>query len=87
LLHRDVPGQRFLQLLPRRTRSLMVETALLALGLVLVLEGLVYALAPSIVEELLEMLRSFSEGQRRTMGLMAVALGVLVVWIAKSLGA
>ncbi|MEC8194865.1 MAG: DUF2065 family protein [Pseudomonadota bacterium] len=65
----------------------MVETALLALGLVLVLEGLVYALAPSIVEDLLEMLRSFSEGQRRTMGLMAVALGVLVVWIAKSLGA
>lgn len=65
----------------------MVETALLALGLVLVLEGLVYALAPSIVEELLEMLRSFSEGQRRTMGLMAVALGVLVVWIAKTLGA
>jgi len=65
----------------------MVETALLALGLVLVLEGLVYALAPSIVEELLEMLRSFSEGQRRTMGLMAVALGVLVIWIAKSLGA
>ena len=65
----------------------MVETALLALGLVLVLEGLVYALAPSIVEELLEMLRSFSEGQRRPMGLMAVALGVLVVWIAKSLGA
>jgi hypothetical protein len=65
----------------------MVETALLALGLVLVLEGLVYALAPSIVEELLEMLRSFSEGQRRSMGLMAVALGVLVVWIAKSLGA
>jgi len=65
----------------------MVETGLLALGLVLVLEGLVYALAPSIVEELLEMLRSFSEGQRRTMGLMAVALGVLVVLIAKSLGA
>ncbi len=65
----------------------MVETALLAFGLVLVLEGLVYALAPSIVEELLEMLRSFSEGQRRTMGLTAVALGVLLVWLAKALGA
>jgi len=51
------------------------------------LEGLVYALAPSIVEELLEMLRSFSEGQRRTMGLTAVALGVLLVWLAKALGA
>ncbi len=46
-----------------------------------------YALAPSIVEELLEMLRSFSEGQRRTMGLTAVALGVLLVWLAKALGA
>ena len=65
----------------------MVETALLSCGVVVGLEGLVDALAPSIVEGLLGMLRSFSEGQRRTMGLMAVALGVLVVWIAKSLGA
>ena len=65
----------------------MLETVLLAFGLVLILEGLVYALAPLIVEELLEMLRSFTEGQRRTVGLAAVAVGVLVVWIAKSLGA
>ncbi len=64
----------------------MVETVLLALGLVLILEGLVYALAPSVIEELLDMLRSFSLGQRRTMGLAALALGVLLVWIAKSLG-
>lgn len=64
----------------------MLETVLLALGLVLILEGLVYALAPSVIEELLDMLRSFSLGQRRTMGLAALALGVLLVWIAKSLG-
>ncbi len=64
----------------------MLETVLLALGLVLILEGLVYALAPSVIEELLDMLRSFSLGQRRTMGLAALALGVMLVWIAKSLG-
>lgn len=65
----------------------MIETALLALGLVLIVEGLVYALAPSLVEQLLEMLRAIPEEQRRLMGLAAVALGLAVVWIAKALGA
>ena len=31
----------------------MIETALLALGLVLIVEGLVYALAPSLIEQML----------------------------------
>ncbi|TKZ21659.1 DUF2065 domain-containing protein [Shimia litoralis] len=61
--------------------------ALLAIGLVLIIEGLVYALAPSLVEDLLEALRALPESQRRTMGLVAMALGVVLVWMAKSLGA
>ncbi|GAA6181299.1 MULTISPECIES: DUF2065 domain-containing protein [unclassified Shimia] len=65
----------------------MVETALLALGLVLIVEGLVYALAPSVVEELLNMLRAIPETQRRFFGLAALGLGIAVVWIAKSFGA
>ncbi|MBO9478140.1 DUF2065 domain-containing protein [Shimia sp. R11_0] len=65
----------------------MVETALLALGLVLIVEGLVYALAPSLVEELLAMLRAIPEQQRRLVGLAALAFGLFVVWIAKALGA
>ncbi|WP_425038401.1 DUF2065 domain-containing protein [Primorskyibacter sp. S187A] len=64
-----------------------VETALLALGLVLIVEGLAYALAPSLVERLLEMMRMVPEEQRRSMGLMALAFGVLLVWGAKLLGA
>ncbi len=44
---------------------MIVATALLALGLVLIVEGLVYALAPSLVEDLLAALRSLSENQRR----------------------
>ncbi len=65
----------------------MIETAILALGLVLVVEGLVYALAPSLVEELLAMLKALPEETRRLMGLAALALGLALVWIAKSLGA
>ena len=65
----------------------MIGVALLAIGLVLIVEGLVYALAPSLVEQLLEALRSLPENQRRNMGLMAMALGVFLVWIAKALGA
>ncbi|MGR3501463.1 DUF2065 domain-containing protein [Pseudaestuariivita sp.] len=65
----------------------MIETALLALGLVLIVEGLVYALAPSFIEQLLAMLRDIPESQRRSVGLMALALGVVLVWMAKALGA
>lgn len=59
---------------------------LLALGLVLIAEGLVYALAPSLVERLLEMLRMLSEEQRRHAGLAALALGLILVWLAFRLG-
>ncbi|UWQ77990.1 DUF2065 domain-containing protein [Leisingera sp. S132] len=55
---------------------------LLALGLVLIAEGLVYALAPSLVERLLEMLRALTEEQRRNAGLAALALGLILVWLA-----
>ncbi|CUH99759.1 DUF2065 family protein [Leisingera aquaemixtae] len=59
---------------------------LLALGLVLIAEGLVYALAPSLVERLLEMLRTLTEEQRRNAGLAALALGLILVWLGFQLG-
>lgn len=65
----------------------MIETALLAVGLVLIVEGLVYALAPSLIEDLLAAMRSLSMEQRRALGLLAIALGVVFLWIAKLLGA
>ncbi|SDI15978.1 DUF2065 domain-containing protein [Lutimaribacter saemankumensis] len=65
----------------------MIETAFLALGLVLIVEGLAYALAPSLVEQMLEMLRMLPEATRRNVGLLAMALGVVLVWMAKALGA
>ena len=64
----------------------MIETIFLALGLVLIVEGLVYALAPSLVEQLLAALRNLSEEQRRLMGLFSLALGLILIWCAKTLG-
>ena len=65
----------------------MIETAILALGLVLIVEGLVYALAPLLVEELLAALSALSLEQRRLLGLAALVVGVLLLWMAKALGA
>ena len=64
----------------------MIAYLLLALGLVLVIEGLVYALAPSFVEALLVALKEMSLEQRRIAGLVAMAVGVMLLWGAKSLG-
>jgi uncharacterized protein YjeT (DUF2065 family) len=65
----------------------MIAVACLALGLVLIVEGLAYALAPSLIEQLLAALRALSEDQRRMMGLVAMGLGLVLVWIGKTLGA
>lgn len=65
----------------------MIETTFLALGLVLIVEGLVYVLAPSLVEQLLIALRALPIDSRRMVGLLALALGVVMVWVAKTLGA
>ena len=59
---------------------------LLAIGLVLIVEGLVYAIAPTIVEDLLQMLRELPIETRRFLGLAAVALGVAFVWLGFFLG-
>ena len=65
----------------------MIAVTLLAIGLVLIVEGLVYALAPSLIEDLLDMLRALPLETRRMMGLAALAAGVALVLLAKSLGA
>jgi uncharacterized protein YjeT (DUF2065 family) len=59
---------------------------LLGLGLVLVIEGLVFALAPSRLDEVADLIRRIPPETRRLMGLTAVAIGVLLVWLARALG-
>lgn len=60
---------------------------LLGIGLVLSLEGLVLALAPSRIDELLELIRRMPVDTRRNLGVGAVALGLALIWLATGLGA
>ncbi|MEM6277720.1 MAG: DUF2065 family protein [Pseudomonadota bacterium] len=59
---------------------------ILALGLVLLLEGLVYALAPSLVEEMLAALKALSLETRRLIGLLAMVGGAICVLVATAIG-
>ncbi|EEX15005.1 MAG: DUF2065 domain-containing protein [Salipiger thiooxidans] len=51
------------------------------IAMVLILEGLVYALAPSLVERLLEALRELPLEMRRNLGLLTVVTGLILLWI------
>ena len=64
-----------------------MSTLILAIGLVLAVEGLVFALAPSRLEEVLDAQRSMSPERRRMIGLAALAVGVALIWLAKSMAA
>ena len=57
---------------------------LTAIGLVLVIEGLALALAPSRIEDLLAIFAAMSRDRRRALGLGALALGVGLVWLGRS---
>ncbi|WP_424939551.1 DUF2065 family protein [Aliiroseovarius sp. S253] len=59
-----------------------MSTILLGIGLVLVIEGLVFALAPSRLDDLVAMMAAMTRDQRRLIGLVALALGVLLVWLS-----
>lgn len=59
---------------------------LLALGLVMIFEGLVYALAPSYLEQMLEMLRRMPQAAVRQIGALVVVAGVILIWLAFQIG-
>ena len=62
----------------------MMLALLTALGLVLVIEGLLYALVPGQLRRMADIMRQLSDEQLRIGGASAIALGVLIVWLARS---
>ncbi len=64
-----------------------MATILLAIGLVAIVEGLVFALAPSRLEDLMRVIADMPLETRRLLGLTALAVGVFLVTLARSLGA
>ncbi|WP_416881503.1 DUF2065 domain-containing protein [Marivita sp.] len=62
----------------------MTQTILTGIAMVLILEGLAYALAPSLIERMLEAMRAMPLEMRRLVGLSALAAGVAMLWILLS---
>ena len=66
--------------------TLSLSMIFLGIGLVLVVEGLALALAPSRIEDVLEFLARLSVETRRNIGLGFLAAGVAVIWLASGWG-
>jgi uncharacterized protein YjeT (DUF2065 family) len=60
-----------------------VSDFLAALGLVLVLEGLVYGGMPRLAKRLAEDVINLPESTLRTGGMIAIAAGVGIVWLVR----
>ena len=56
---------------------------LVGFGLVLVIEGLLWALTPGFGRRMLDVASQMPESSLRTTGAVAVALGVLIVWLIR----
>ena len=54
-----------------------------ALGLVLVLEGIAYALFPGKMREMMRQIPEITVQVLRVMGITAVAIGWLIVWLVR----
>ena len=55
----------------------------LLIGLVLVLEGLPYVAAPEAMQDWLKKLSSIRPGHLRFMGLFAMVIGVLIIFVVQ----
>ncbi len=62
---------------------MLLQDILIGLAFYLIIEGLVYALAPSFLVAMAKLLPTISEGALRATGLIAVMLGVGLVWLIR----
>ncbi|WP_295502347.1 DUF2065 domain-containing protein [Limnohabitans sp. Rim8] len=58
----------------------MLDTLLTALGLMLILEGLLPMISPRKWRSLFEQMLQLQEGQIRFFGMLMVVFGLVVVW-------
>ncbi len=61
-----------------------MTVVLLALGLVLAVEGLALALAPSRLDQVVAMIVRMPRDRRRAVGLAMLAAGVALVWLGRT---
>ena len=62
----------------------MTHDLLVALGLVFVIEGLLYALVPGHLKNMMKTMESVGDDALRMGGLAALGFGVFIVWVVKA---
>ncbi len=63
----------------------MIHALIVALGLVFVIEGLLYALVPGHLKTMMRAMENVPEETLRTGGLVAIGFGVFVVWLMRAI--
>ena len=61
-----------------------MKELIIAFGLFLFIEGILYALFPSKMKNMLSKLNEVSDSQLRTGGLVFAVIGFLIIWYLKS---
>ena len=61
-----------------------MKELIIAIGLLLFIEGLLYALFPSKMKNMLKLIDKMSPNQLRTGGLLFALIGFVIVWLNKS---
>ena len=59
----------------------MLDSLLMALGLMLILEGLLPMISPRSWRSLFEQMLQLQEGQIRFFGMIMVVFGLLMIWL------
>ena len=63
----------------------MIFTLLWGIGVIMLVEGLAYLIAPSLIERVLKILASTSIRQRRMLGALMALAGSLLLYLIKFL--
>ena len=57
-----------------------MKELIVALGLFFFIEGILYALFPSKMKNMIEKIKTINDSQLRTVGLIFAVIGFLIVW-------
>ena len=63
-----------------------MKELVIAFGLLLFIEGLLYALFPSKMKNMVEKIKTIKENQLRIGGLVFAVIGFLIIWYMKRYG-
>ena len=63
-----------------------MKELIIALGLFLFIEGILYALFPSKMKNMLKKLEVIKDSQLRTVGLIFALIGFIIIWYMKKNG-